>query len=207
MNPLREARTAAGLTLKELSETAKVTITQLSKIERGLVNPYSPTKKKLESVLGSIDWPDEQTLTLDEAKDLLRFVRGLLIRDNVLQIDKTELDWFDLVIQNLSTKSSINKLMKAINQIDEKSNLKMFTFNADLPMADAENNHYLPVTLVIEDELPIIIECIDLLEQSHYLFNPNHFTLSSSNLNQDQVKAVFDLIIYVDSNFEKNNEN
>ena len=110
---------------------------------------------------------------------------------------------YSVIEQSLPNAESIVNFIELINKIDQNSNLKLFTFNADLPLKDNQDNYYLPLTLVIEDSLPKIIDSLNLLQQSNYLFQPVQFTASGPDFEKNEVKMIFDLLIYVDSNFEK----
>ncbi len=110
---------------------------------------------------------------------------------------------YSVIEQSLPDAESIVDFIELINKIDQDSNLKLFTFNADLPLKDNQGNHYLPLALVIEDSLPKIINSLNLLQRSNYLFRPVQFTASSPDFEKNQIKMIFDLFIYVDSNFEK----
>ena len=52
LNPLRQARKEAELTLVELGRMAEVHVSNLSRIERGLVSPQIETCQRLARSLG-----------------------------------------------------------------------------------------------------------------------------------------------------------
>jgi len=114
---------------------------------------------------------------------------------------------FKYIQQSLPDAESIVDFIELINKIDQETNLKMFTFNSDLPLQDEQGNKYLPLTLVIEDSPYKIISALNQLQKSNYLFQPSRFAVRGTNLEKDSVKTSFDLLIYVDSSFEKENEN
>ena len=53
---LRVARAEKNLTQQQLAFIVDVSQVTLSHIENGVVRPYQSTKKKIEDVLGKIDW-------------------------------------------------------------------------------------------------------------------------------------------------------
>lgn len=53
---LKVARADRDLSQAELAEAADVSTATLSHIERGKVRPYESTRRKIEQVLGAVDW-------------------------------------------------------------------------------------------------------------------------------------------------------
>lgn len=53
---LKKARTENHWTQKHLAEACGITTVTISNLERGVTRPQKRTRKKLESILGPIDW-------------------------------------------------------------------------------------------------------------------------------------------------------
>ena len=56
---LKEARIRANLTQEELCALVDMTPASISRIENGLAMPHPATRKKIEEVLGPVDWLNE----------------------------------------------------------------------------------------------------------------------------------------------------
>lgn len=56
VQPLHIARAFQNLSQKDLAEKAGVTAPTISYIEAGKVMPLAGTKRKIEQVLGKVDW-------------------------------------------------------------------------------------------------------------------------------------------------------
>ena len=53
---LKVVRVQKNLTQKELGSISKISQVTLSNIETGLVRPHKSTKKRIEQVVGIVDW-------------------------------------------------------------------------------------------------------------------------------------------------------
>jgi DNA-binding XRE family transcriptional regulator len=53
---LKDARTQANINQYGLAQLTGLTQTTISLIETGRVQPSAPTRRKIQAVLGSIDW-------------------------------------------------------------------------------------------------------------------------------------------------------
>ncbi len=56
MKTLKEARIEKHWSQEDLSEVCGITTVTISNLERGVTRPQKRTRKKLESILGPIDW-------------------------------------------------------------------------------------------------------------------------------------------------------
>lgn len=56
MDTLKIARTRKNLKQSQVAEILDITVTTISLIESGHVTPQQRTRKKLEMLLGKIDW-------------------------------------------------------------------------------------------------------------------------------------------------------
>jgi len=79
---MKLVRRKKGITQDMLSEMTGITQEQLSLIERGVVRPRKKSRKKIESVLGLIDWSEVSGITLQagysEAIDLTNKLLGIM---------------------------------------------------------------------------------------------------------------------------------
>ena len=85
MKTLKQARRSKKLTITQLSEKTGITRANISLIENNLSKPNDATIKKLEKILGNLDFSKIvekykiKTLTIEEAKILLdKFTTCLL---------------------------------------------------------------------------------------------------------------------------------
>ena len=82
MNDLKTARKEKGLTQTELAKQSGMTQANINQLEKGDHSAKSGTKKKLEKVLGQIDWIETYKIkvhTKKEAEGILKkFTKCLL---------------------------------------------------------------------------------------------------------------------------------
>ncbi len=112
----------------------------------------------------------------------------------------------EIIEKSFPNAESIVDFIDLINKIEKSADLKIFTFDSDMPLKDANGNAYLPLTLVIEDSWPKILNSLNLLQKSPYFFRSQKFTLTSPDIEDKEVRAEFNLFIYVDQDFEELNE-
>ncbi len=89
MNSLRKARQLAGYTQKELAELSGVKQPIISNIENGKVVSNPETKRKIEQVLGYVDWLSFERVMISgsyaEAQKVVRTLKGIQLGMDVYE--------------------------------------------------------------------------------------------------------------------------
>ena len=142
---------------------------------------------------------------------LIQTLSSQLLAQQISQQDyqKTLLDLKNIAPQekilssSLPNAETIVDFINLIGQIENQVELKIFTFDSDVPLTDEAQNSFFPLTIIMEGSVDEITAALDLLRRSPYLFKVNRLTLSSTNLLKDSVQAAVNLVVFVDPDFEK----
>ncbi|MBU1931173.1 hypothetical protein KJ965_00550 [Patescibacteria group bacterium] len=112
----------------------------------------------------------------------------------------------EIINASLPNAETIVSFIELTNKLEEQAALKLFTFDADLPVMDAGRNAFFPLTIAMEGSLDQIKAALDVLQTSPYLFKINRLSLVSANLATGEIQAMLNLAVYVDINFESSHE-
>lgn len=108
----------------------------------------------------------------------------------------------NVINASLPNAETIVSFIELTNQLEEQVSLKLFTFDADVPLMDSGRNAFFPLTIIMEGSLDQIKAALNVLQRSPYLFKINQLNLLGENLLTSQIQASLGLMVYVDINFE-----